>query len=44
MSNPDPVGRQRGNSFVRAITTSCAIGAGWLVIVLVYAAWVGVHG
>jgi hypothetical protein len=44
MSDPEPVGQQRGNSFVKAITTACALGVGWLVIVLVYAAWVGVHG
>jgi hypothetical protein len=40
----DTPGRQRGNLFVRAITISCALGAGGLVIVLSYAAWVGVHG
>lgn len=44
MEPRDPIGRARGNSFVKAMTLLCSLGALWLVVTVAYAAWLGVFG
>jgi hypothetical protein len=44
MAPKHPVGRERGDSFIKTMTVICSLGVLWLVVTLAYAAWLGVFG